>query len=110
MEISIIGTCENPQYSLYDEADNHIGIGRFIGTFDSIYVNSDEAEESIILTRDGVVIDNPYNYQDLTVGEPDQSYVTFIKLQPGINKIAFAIDPTARVTVRVEWRNRYISV
>lgn len=110
VEITIQGTATNPQYSLFDENDNLIGIGRFVGTFDSVYVNSDEAEENIVLTRNGVALDNPYNYQDLTIGQPDESYLTFIKLQSGVNKIAFTLDAGFDGSVKVEWRNRYVSV
>lgn len=110
VEISIIGEATNPQYSLFDENDNLIGIGRFVGTFDSVYVNSDEAEETIILMQNGVALENPYNYQDLTIGQADESYITFIKLQTGVNKIAFTLDAAFEGSVKVEWRNRYVSV
>lgn len=110
VEISIIGSATNPQYSMFDEYDNLIGIGRFVGTFDSVYVNSDEAEESIVLMRNGVALENPYNYQDLTIGSPDESYLTFLKLQTGVNKIVFALDSGFDGSVKIEWRNRYVSV
>lgn len=110
VEITINGTATNPQYSMFDENDNLIGIGRFVGTFDSVYVNSDEAEENIVLTQGGVALDNPYNYQDLTIGQADESYVTFLKLQAGVNKIVFSLDAGFDGTVKIEWRNRYVSV
>lgn len=110
IEITINGEVTDPQYSMYDEENNLIGTGKFIGTFDSVYVNSDEAEETIRLTQNGVVVENPYNYQDLTIGQADQTYITFLKLPIGLTRIAFSLESTFDGTVKVEWRNRYVSV
>jgi len=110
IEITINGTVVNPQYILYDENDTVYGRGKFSGTFDHVFINSDEANEALILERNGAVLDNPLSYQDLTVGSPNEIYVTFLKLKTGRNKMRFIVDGGFTGTVKLEWRNRYVSV
>lgn len=110
LEITINGTVVNPQYILYDANDTVYGRGKFNGQFDKVYINSDEANEALTLERNGAILDNSLSYQDLTVGSPDEIYVTFLKLKTGTNKIRFIVDGGFTGTVRIEWRNRYVSV
>lgn len=110
LEITIDGTVTNPQYILYDHNDVIYGRGRFIGTFDKVYINSKESEESIVLTRGGLILSNPLGYQDLTVGSPDEVYVTFLKLKTGQSKLRFNVDSGFDGSVTISWRNRYVSV
>lgn len=110
IEITIDGTVTNPQYVLYDDNDKIYGRGRFIGTFDKLYVNSKESEENIELTYNGLLLDNPLGYQDLTIGSPDEIYITFLKLKTGKSKLSFIVDQSFDGSVKVEWRNRYVSV
>ena len=107
--ITIDGATTNPQYSLADEFGNVYGVGRFIGTFDKVVVNAEEAEEFIELSQGGVAIDNPYNYQDLSIGG-NGKYITFLKMKTGQNKLIFSLDAGFNGLVRIEWRNRYVSV
>lgn len=109
LKITITGNVVNPSYALADEFGNVYGIGRFIGSFDKIVVNAEEAEESIELYQDGILLENPYNYQDLSIGNGN-SYITFLKMKTGLNKISFNLDVGFGGNVRVEWRNRYVSV
>ena len=110
LKITIDGTVTDPQYILYDENDNIYGRGKFIGTFDKVYVNSNESDQNIELTYNSLVLDNPLGYQDLTVGNPNDIYVTFLKAKNGRNKISFLLDQGFSGSVRVEWRNRYVTV
>ena len=110
IELTINGSVTNPQWILYDEDDNIYGRGKLIGTFDSVYVNSDEADEQMILERGGLILDNPMSFQDLTVGSPNQIYITFMKLQTGRSKLRFIVDGGFSGTVKIEWRNRYVTV
>lgn len=110
LEITIDGQCQDPAYMLYDESGELYGIGRFVGTFDSVYVNSDEMNQQIILTRGGIELDNAWSYRDLTVGKPNEVAVTFLKLKPGKSRLAFRLDQSFDGKVMIEWRNRYASV
>lgn len=110
IQLTIDGTVVNPQYILYDEKGNVYGRGKFNGTFDRVYVNSDEAEEYVELQRGGLILDNPLSYQDLTIGSPNDIYVTFLKLKTGNSKIRFVVDSGFTGSVRLEWRNRYVTV
>lgn len=110
LEITIDGQITNPEWVIYDENDVVYGRAKFIGTFDKVYVNSKESEENIELTRGGLLLSNPLGYQDLTVGSPQEIYVTFLKLKAGSSKITFFVDDTFNGSVKIEWRNRYVSV
>lgn len=110
LEITIDGTSTNPQYILYDENDIVYGRGKFNGTFDRVYINSKESEENIELEYNGLMLDNPLGYQDLTVGSPSEIYVTFLKLKTGTSKLSFILDQGFSGRVIVEWRNRYVTV
>lgn len=110
IQITIDGSVVNPQYILYDEKGNVYGRGKFNGTFDRVYVNSDEAEEYIELQRGGLILDNPLSYQDLTIGSPNDVYVTFLKLKTGNSHIRFVVDSGFTGSVKLEWRNRYVTI
>lgn len=110
LEITIEGTTTNPQYSLFNENGDVIGIGEFEGTFDKVYVNSDEVNEEIILSANNVELENPYNYQKIDIGDYETMKITFLNLQKNYNRLSFNLGSTFDGTVILEWRNRYISV
>lgn len=85
--------------------DEFYNQGRFIGTYNSVAVISEELSESITL-RNGSnqVVSNPYNYQDLTVSV---EHVTFFKVHPGGNRVT---TNATGATLVVTWRSRYASV
>ncbi|MEG0093150.1 MAG: hypothetical protein RR945_02160 [Erysipelotrichaceae bacterium] len=109
-EIIINGACKNPQFSLFDENGTKYGCGKLIGVFDYIYINSEDDNESIILKRDGAVLPNPFNYQDLSIGQLENVDVTFLKLKPGKNSLSILIDIDFSGEVEINWRNRYGSI
>ena len=110
LKITIDGTSVNPQYILYDDQQNIYGRGRFNGTFDKVFINAIDSEETIELYNSGVLLDNPLAYQDLTVGNANQIMVTFLKLKYGWSNLRFILGNNFEGSVMVEWRNRYVSV
>lgn len=110
MKIEIIGACENPMYYVYDRDDTLYGICRINGTYDYVCIDSDEANENIILKKNDAYIANAINYQDLTVGSPNQIFVTFIRLKAGTSTIVCKLDDDFSGHVKVTWRNSYATV
>lgn len=110
MKLEIVGSCTNPQWELYDDESVQYGACKITGTYDYVMINSDESNETIYLERGGSVIPNAANYQDLTVGSPQQVYVTFLKLKPGSSRLVFIPDENFSGYVRITWRNSYVSV
>lgn len=109
-ELKITGACKDPQFNLFNEDGIKYGSGKFIGTFDFIYVNSEDDSECIILKRDGSVLPNPFNYQDLSIGQLENVDVTFLKLKPGKSFMSILIDSDFPGEVEINWRNRYGSI
>lgn len=107
--IEIDGVALNPQYQLFDENGNVYGVGKFKGEFDHVYVNSDDIEEEIKLSRDGGWLLNPVNYQDFSAGNRN-TYLTFVYLKPGKNGFKFTFDNDFDGKVRISWRETYATV
>lgn len=110
LQITIDGTTTDPQYILYDENNEIYGRGKFIGTFDRLYINSSESDEQLELKRNDLILSNPLSYQDLTVGSPNEIYVTFLKLKLGGSRISFILGDAFEGSVRIQWRNRYATI
>jgi len=110
LKLTINGRVTDPQYIIYNEQNEIYGRGKFNGTFDNVFVNSNESEEEIQLMYNSLILDNPLGYQDLTIGSPDEIYVTFLKAKAGLNKISFIVDVGFEGSVRIEWRNRYVTI
>ena len=111
IEIEVVGDVTDMQYNIYDENGERYGVGKILGTYDRIYINTGELDETIELERDGAVIANPYNYQDLSVGENDaNSIVTFIKLKTGQSSLSFTLPMSFSGNITIRWRNTYATV
>lgn len=110
MEIEIIGRCKNPSFTLYDRSGSVYGVCRLIGTFDYVYINSDDRLEEIKLSLDDAWLNNAVNYQDFTVGIPNQAYLTFCYLKPGTSGMKFTFAEEFDGYVRVGWRDEYATV
>lgn len=108
--IEVEGNCVNLMYNLYDEAGKRYGAGKILGTYDRIVINSSDTEEEILLERNGEVIVNPFNYQDLSIGSDQETAVTFLKLKPGVSTMNFVLDEEFSGLVRISWRNTHASV
>ena len=108
--IEIVGACTDPLFNLYDANGNKYGACKISGTYDYVSINSDDIDEGITLERSGSSIPNAVNYQDLTVGDPQNTYVTFVKLKPGNSTLVFTLDNAFSGYVRIRWRNAYVTV
>ena len=99
------------QGDIYNIPDNEqYGAAKILGTYSYVRVDSDDTAEEIHLERNGSVIANAINYQDLTVGSPQQVYVTFLKIQPGTSTLMFDLGDDFDGCVRLTWSNAYVSV
>ena len=113
--IRITGNTRNPHYRLLDMNGGGDGVtygrGQFVGSFTEVYVNADPVNETIELKdTNGDPVANPYNYQNLTIGE-DGVRLTFLSLRKGLNKVTFGqLDTQVSATVTIKYRNRYVSV
>ena len=108
-KMELTGSITDMEYKVYDANGNQYGACKITGTYDVITIDSDELDENIYLENNGSAIANAINYQDLTVGNPSEVYVTFIKLKPGQNYIKFT-PTTFSGNVTITWRNAYVSV
>lgn len=110
LKITIDGAMTDPEWIIYDENDNIYGRAKFLGEYEYLYINSKESEEEIRLVKNGLLLDNPLAYQDLTVGRPNEIYVTFLKIKLGRSKISFFLGTEFDGKVKLEWSDRYVSV
>lgn len=107
--LHVEGNVTDMEFSL--SQDNVVyGKGKILGTYDSVFIDSDDLNETIELMIGTSVIANAVNYQDLTVGSPNEIYVTFLKLKPGKSALNFTLGSAFDGQVTVEWRNAYLSV
>lgn len=105
----IEGSVTDVTYSL-SQYGEIFGRGKILGTYDRVYVDSDDLTERIELGLNGSNIPNAVNYQDLTVGSANEIFVTFLKLRAGMNNLNFALPDSFDGTIEVSWRNAYLSV
>lgn len=110
IKIEIFGAVTDPEWKLFDENNEQYGAAEILGTYSYVRVDSDDTAEEIHLERNGSVIANAINYQDLTVGSPQQVYVTFLKIQPGTSTLMFDLGDDFDGYVRLTWSNAYVSV
>lgn len=111
LRFTVDGESEDLTWTLIDANNTPYGIGKIEGTYDVVSINSDEAEESIYLESNGTVVSNPYGYQDLEIGSPDEIQVTFLRLKPvETSHLSFVLPVGFNGNITIEWRNRYLSV
>lgn len=79
-EIQIDGALSDPYFTL--DQDGVYGEAKFNGSFDSVYVNSKDGEQSVELVQNSAILPNPLSYQDLSISN-GAIYVTFVKLARG---------------------------
>lgn len=108
--IEVFGVALNPTFRLFDNKGELYGIGRFIGQYEYVYVNSFDSEEEIKLYDGAAYLPNPASYQDLEVGIPNKVFVTFLKIKPGENTLRFLFDNVFDGYIVVRWRNEYASI
>lgn len=110
IEITITGEVTDPKYNIYNEDNKLTGVCKLDGSFDLVYINSDEIDEELLLLSNGLILPNPYNYQDIEVGDNETTKITFLTFNKGYNKMTFNLGSTFEGSVKIEWRNRYISI
>lgn len=110
LKIEVYGSCTNPEWALYDIESNQYGACKILGTYDYVRVDSGDLTEEIYLERSGASIPNAINYQDLTVGNPQQTYVTFLRLRSGTSRLAFNLGENFNGHAHITWSNAYVSV
>lgn len=111
MVVEVDGASTDVMFDLYDEANVKYGATRILGEYDYIKIDSEDLNQDIQLVRNGASLPNAINYQDLTVGDPRQVYVTFLKLKAGRSKLVFNFGSSGfNGTVRISWRNTYVTV
>lgn len=108
--IEVNGESTDIQYNLYTENGTKYGVGKFNGTFDRIYIDSDDINETIELEKNGTLLVNPYNYQDLSIGELEGVTSTFLKLKAGKNLLSFNTDKEFSGAINITWRNAYVTI
>lgn len=110
IKVEIFGSVTDPEWSLFNNEGVQYGAAKILGTYDYVRVDSDDLSEEIHLELGGSSIANAINYQDLTVGSPQQVYVTFLKLRPGKSTLMFDLGDSFDGYVRLTWANAYVSV
>ena len=109
-EITIEGSLVNPYITL--EQDNEMyGEAKFDDStaFSSVYVNSNDGEQEVILEQGGSVLPNPLSYQDLSISN-GAIYVTFVKLARGISTLTIGMDSGSITGVTIKYTPLYRSV
>ena len=110
LKVTIEGEVTNPTLNVYDNSNDKYGAMRMLGTFDKVIVDSDDISESIVLEQDGATLVAPYSYQDLSIGSPNQTYITFLKLKSGESSLRFNADNSFNGIVTLEWSDEYVAI
>ena len=108
--IEVIGEATDLQFNLFTEDGTKYGVGKINGTFDRIYINSDDLLETIELEKNDILVANPYNYQDTSIGSAEGLAITFLKLKSGKNLLTFNTDSDFAGEINIVWRNRYVTI
>ena len=108
-EITIEGDMTNPYFEL--SQDDIYGKAKFDSStaFNSVYVNSNDSKQNVVLEQDSTVVSNPLSYQDLTISN-GSIYVTFIKLARGISTVNIGMDSGSVNDVYVKYYPIYRSI
>lgn len=109
-EITIEGNLTNPYVTLSQDGELY-GEVKFDSetAFDSLYVDSNDGEQNVILEQGGAVIPNPLSYQDLSISN-GSIYVTFVKLARGISELEIGMESGSITSVEIKYQPIYRSV
>lgn len=110
-EITITGTSMMNPYITLEQDSELYGEAKFDDTtgFNSVYVNSNDGEQEVILEQGGSVLPNPLSYQDLSISN-GAIYVTFVKLARGISTLTIGMDSGSITGVTIKYTPLYRSV
>lgn len=92
-EIEISGDLKNPYFTLEQDGELY-GEAKFnddSNNFSSVYVDSKDGEQNVVLKQDGSILPNPLAYQDLSISN-GSVYVTFVKLEKGVSTLTIGDD------------------
>ena len=109
-EITVEGSLTKPYITLSQDGELY-GEAKFVGTqsYNSLYVNSNDGEQNIILQQGGSVIPNPLSYQDLSISN-GSIYVTFVKLAKGVSELSIGVESGSISNVNIKYSPKYRSV
>lgn len=112
VKLLIEGKCTDPYIRFYDEDYKEYAACKFTGTYDYVYVNSSDNAEEINLKQDGILLGNPADRQDLSVGNPDDEdfFLTFLKIRPGSTHATINLGNNFEGKVDIIWRDEYVSL
>lgn len=109
-EITVEGSLTNPYFTLEQDGELY-GEAKFddATAFDSVYVNSNDGEQNIVLYQSSSILPNPLAYQDLSISN-GSIYVTFVKLARGESTLTIGMDSGSISNVTVVYTPQYRSV
>lgn len=109
-EITITGNLKNPYITLEQDGELY-GEAKFDSStaFNSVYVDSKDGEQNVILEQGGSVLPNPLSYQDLSISN-GAIYVTFVKLARGTSTLTIGMDSGSITSVDIKFTPLYRSV
>ena len=109
-EITIEGNLTNP-YVLLSQDEELYGEAKFDDTtaFNSLYLNSNDGEQNVILQQGGSVLPNPLSYQDLSISN-GSIYVTFVKLARGISELEIGMESGSITSVEIKYQPIFRSI
>lgn len=109
-EITVEGSLTNPYFTLEQDEELY-GEAKFDDTvaFDSVYVNSNDGEQDVILQQESAIVPNPLSYQDLSISN-GSIYVTFVKLARGESTLTIGMDSGSVTSVNIAYVPCYRSV
>lgn len=99
-ELTFEGTMTNPYFTLEQDEELY-GEGRFVDStaFNSVYVNSNDGEQDLVLQQNSSILPNPLSYQDLSISN-GAIYVTFVKLARGVSVLKVRGGTISNATVK----------
>ena len=109
-EITIEGSLTNPYFTLEQDGEMY-GEAKFTDStaFSSVYVNSNDGDQNVVLEQGGAIIANPLSYQDLSISN-GAIYVTFVKLARGESTLTIGMDSGSVSSVNISFEPIYRSV
>ena len=110
-EIELNGDFENPYITLEQDGELY-GEAKFDdeGTnFSSVYVNSKDGEQNVVLKQNDSILPNPLAYQDLSISN-GSVYVTFVKLAKGESTLKIGADSYSISNYSIKFTPMYRSV
>ena len=110
-EITIAGTSMVNPYITLEQDSELYGEAKFVDStgFSSVYVDSNDGEQNVVLEQGGSVMPNPLSYQDLSISN-GAIYVTFVKLARGTSTLTIGMDSGSITSVEIKYTPLYRSV